>query len=135
MHTDAPIAPEYVPTIHGVHAAVPPAPTPSTSLYVPAAHAVHTAPSVSPLYPGKHLQLEISSLPGAELVPRGHAVQPPGPVSGLYVPVPHALHALQSAPVYPAEHVQSVALMLPVSEYRLVPQGVQSPLVVVSGSK
>ena len=79
----APTVLEYVDGVHGMHAAVPPMPTPVMSLYVPATQAVHTAPSVVPLYPAKHLQSEIVVLPATALVPSGHAVQPPPPVSGL----------------------------------------------------
>ena len=83
MQLAAPRVLEYVPGLHGVHAAVPPMPIPVMSLYVPTAQAVHAAPSVVPLYPAKHSQLEIALLPAAEFVPKGHAVQAPSPVTSL----------------------------------------------------
>ena len=49
-----------------------------------------------------------SSLPEAELVREGHAVQLPVPVTALNVPVLHAVHAAPSnVPLYPAKHLQS----------------------------
>ena len=43
-------------------------------------------------------------------------MQLPTPVTALYKFIPHALHAVPSAPVYPARHVQFVPWLLPVVE-------------------
>jgi hypothetical protein len=101
----------YVPAAQSVHVNAP-----VTVLYVPIPHALHVTPSDKAVYPTLQVQLVLDGLASPELVPDGHAVQPPTPVNSLYVPIPHALHALPSAPVYPAGHVQFVAWLLPAAE-------------------
>jgi hypothetical protein len=43
-------------------------------------------------------------------------------MASLYVPISHTLHAVPSAPVYPARHVQLVAWLLPAAEDELAEQ-------------
>jgi hypothetical protein len=54
-------------------------PVPDTALYVPASHALHATPPEVAVYPATHTQSVTSSLPSAELVCDGHAVQLPVP--------------------------------------------------------
>ena len=65
----------------------------------------HTVQSVDPAAP--------------EYVPFGHGRQIPLPASGLYWPGLHGEHALPSAPVCPARHVQSLKSVLPSPELEL----------------
>jgi hypothetical protein len=67
-------------------------------LYVPTLHTVHSTPSTEAVCPALQVQLVINGLPLSELVLAGQAVQFPTPVTTLYVPTSHALHAVPSAP-------------------------------------
>jgi hypothetical protein len=98
-------------------------PVPVVALYFPASHTAHATPSEAAVYPAKHLQSFSPSLPDAELVCEGHAVQLPVPVVTLYVPASHTAHATPSdVPLCPAKHVQSVNSSLADAEL-LVPAG------------
>ena len=78
---------------------------------------MHASPSDVPLCPAKHWQSSRASLPDAELVPAGHVAHPPAPVTAVYLPAAHALHASPSeAAVYPATHTQSVNASLSAAE-------------------
>ena len=97
-------------------------PMPAALLNVPASHMVHTSPSDVPLYPGKHLQSSIVTLPDSELVPLGQIEHSAVLVPFLYSPVSHPVHGIPSeAAVYPCMHLQSVNSSLPAAE--LVPVG------------
>ena len=65
-----------VPTGHVSHAV-----SPTPLLDVPAVHSVHTNPSHP--NPVGHLQSVDATLPGAELLSNGHAVQLPDPAVAL----------------------------------------------------
>jgi hypothetical protein len=97
--------------------------------YVPTPHAVHSTPSDEAVNPTLQVQLDSDGLASPELVPLGHVMQLPTPVTALYKFIPHALHAVPSEPVYPARHVQSVAWLLPTTENVLAGQGVLTALV------
>jgi hypothetical protein len=93
------------------------APAPVTDLYLPASHAAHATPSDSAVCPAMQLQSPTPVLAKDELVPQGHAEHAPVPVSGLYVPTPHAVHSTPSDPaVYPPTQVQLVMYPLPSPE-------------------
>ena len=92
-------------------------PTPVATLYSPASHAVHASPSEAAVYPATHTQSVKASLPPAELVCEGHAVQLPDPVVALYFPASHAVHASPFAlAVCPTTHTQSVSASLAPAE-------------------
>ena len=52
-----------------------------------------------------------------EYLPTSHDVQASEPFADLYSPAPHAMHVPPSSPVYPALHLQSVALPLPGADH------------------
>ena len=89
LHVDSemlPVAVEYFPCEHRVHAA-----EPFTSLYVPATHASHSTPS-APVYPLLHVQLVSTLLPAPEYVCAGHALHVDSellPVAVEYFPCEH----------------------------------------------
>jgi hypothetical protein len=108
----------------------------SCSLYDPAEHIWHVGLSLPRLfvrYPRRHLQSDGRVLPitdtelswhprqttlddaatTPEYVLFPHSVQGLGPTVGLYVPCTHDRHVAPFAPVDPALHWQSVALLLP----------------------
>jgi hypothetical protein len=89
---------------------------PVNSLYVPASHVLHSTLSDEAVYPTLQTHLVLDVFASPEIVVSGHVIQMPVPIPALYVPIPHALHAKPSAPVYPARHVQSAALPLPDNE-------------------
>ena len=60
------------------------------------------------------MQMALASL--TENVPPAHASHAPDPFTALYVPSSHATHGPPSIPVYPASHLQSVALILPAED-------------------
>lgn len=109
----APSALLNVPASHARHADFP-----MMLLYVPAAHNVHGPPK-APVAPAVH---QHSGLPVEDTEFTGHDEHPPTPVPLLYDPDGHAEHQTPSAaPLYPAEHLQSIMESLPGSE--VVPPG------------
>ena len=93
LHTEEPIAAEYLPAMQSVHASLPRA-----VLYFPATHAKHVPPS-GPVYPVLQIQAVTVVCPIAECPESLQAVQAVEPLSVLYVPAAHAEHRSPYAPV------------------------------------
>jgi hypothetical protein len=112
----------YVPALQSVHV-----PTPVVVLYVPAPQGVHATPSDKASYPARQVQDVFVVLPTAEKVLAGHGEQVSNivavvvvtvkvfaahgvhvaePLADFQVPTPQGVHAVPSAPVYPARQVQ-----------------------------
>ena len=114
---------ELDPVGHALHTNAP-----ISSLYVSAPHALQAIPECAAVYPALQTHDVINVLALGDVVKTGHAMQYPSPGSVLYEPMGHALHGSPSAPVYPAEHLQSLDKVLPVTEIVLGVQEKQSPL-------
>ena len=83
---------------------------------LPAKQAVHVPLVVVPSYPGAQVHADSDTLPKSDTAFSWHGMHVPAPVHSLYVPASHAMHAVPSAPMYPATHEQSVRWLLPVAE-------------------
>ena len=120
---EAPTAVEYAPVPQSVHRA-----DPVDTLYFPATHAVQVPPS-GPEKPALQLQTLDVLLPAgesesaiharhadapasAEYVPSLHSLQSVEPLSLLYLPAPHAVHAPPSCPHQPALQAQLLKAVL-----------------------
>jgi len=74
-------------------------------MYLPASHAEH-CPFMGPVPPLQE-QSAILVLPAREVNMSAHAVQEPGPTSGLNVPGGQAVQSTPPGPVYPGLHWQA----------------------------
>ena len=75
------------------------------------------------------MQSTNSLLAVVELVPSGHALHAPTPVTDLYDPTPQAVHSTPSdVALYPVTHVQSVNRLLPGRELVQLGHAQQSPI-------
>ena len=118
---------EYVDALHDVHATEPVA-----DFHLPAAQGVHAVPS-APVYPARQVHDVSIALFDAAHEFVGHAEQNVAavanvyvfisqcvhtalPVTFLYVPAAQGVHAVPSAPVYPARHVQDASTVLLAAE-------------------
>jgi len=113
---------ESAPPGHGVHK-----PLPVNGLYVPAKQAVHTVPFEAAVYPALQIHALSAVLADGELVPLGHVVHTPTPVSGLYVPAKQAVHVV---PVYPARQIHALDAILAEGESATPEHVVHTPLPV-----
>eukprot|EP00290_Baffinella_frigidus_P039275 CAMPEP_0180328022 /NCGR_PEP_ID=MMETSP0988-20121125/39909_1 /TAXON_ID=697907 /ORGANISM="non described non described, Strain CCMP2293" /LENGTH=174 /DNA_ID=CAMNT_0022314837 /DNA_START=66 /DNA_END=587 /DNA_ORIENTATION=+ len=98
----APVAPEYFPASHNVHA-----PAPLLALKVPGSHATHA--STTNVFPAAHEQSDDAVLPAFEKLLSPQVVHSTDPIVPLYVPSPHWLQGPPSAPVYPKSHPHTLA--------------------------
>ena len=127
---------EYVDALHDVHATEPVA-----DFHSPAAQGVHAVPS-APVYPARQVHDVSTSLLNADQVLFGQVEQNVAavadvyvfisqcvhtalPATLLYVPAAQGVHAVPSAPVYPARHVQDASTVLLAAEKVLFGHTVQ----------
>jgi len=119
----APTVAEYFALAQTVHATLP-----LLVLYWPAAHAEH-GPPFAPVYPALQTQAAAAELRLGEVelavqfrqavaptlamyVPLEQSEQAADPLTSLYLPATHAVHAPPFAPVYPTLHEHAAAAVL-----------------------
>jgi hypothetical protein len=128
----APVNAEYLPAAQSAHAA-----GPGSVLYFPAAHAAHVPP-FGPVCPRAQRQAETTVCPvadvtefagqvehelsaaapvDAEYLPAAQSRHVAVPVTILYFPATHAVHATPLGPEYPVLQTQLSTLVLAVGEF------------------
>lgn len=106
LATAAPAVVAYLPAAHSTHAEAVPAA--AVVEYLPAAHAVHSRPASEYVPAMQSTQAVTASAADGADFPAKQLAHAADPVTALYFPAAHAVHAAPSAPVKPRLHVHAV---------------------------